>query len=193
MLFIKSPRRLRDAWNLAGTCREPCAVLHTPMGRSLKSRQTSRLKPRVPAVYLSLAFLVSSAYVAICRISKLQPVKGARGSTPSHSRKGLCRQSELLSRGAVRIVSQMPSDWNVPMHGFAPLSRRPLEGRIAARGLETPPKVVGVSAMGIGTRLRELREQKGLTQRDVERLTGIKSSYRESRLWRKKDDCNREQ
>ena len=31
--------------------------------------------------------------------------------------------------------------------------------------------------MGIGMRLRELREQKGLTQRDVERLTGIKSSY----------------
>ena len=31
--------------------------------------------------------------------------------------------------------------------------------------------------MAIGTRLRELREQKGLTQRDVERLTGIKSSY----------------
>jgi transcriptional regulator with XRE-family HTH domain len=31
--------------------------------------------------------------------------------------------------------------------------------------------------MGIGTRLRELREQKGLGQGDVERLTGIKRCY----------------
>jgi transcriptional regulator with XRE-family HTH domain len=31
--------------------------------------------------------------------------------------------------------------------------------------------------MVIGTRLRELREQKGLSQGDVERLTGIKGCY----------------
>jgi len=36
-------------------------------------------KPRVPAVYLSLAFLALSAVVAICRINNLQPVKVARG------------------------------------------------------------------------------------------------------------------
>jgi transcriptional regulator with XRE-family HTH domain len=38
-------------------------------------------------------------------------------------------------------------------------------------------KAKGVNPMVIGTRLRELREQKGLSQGDVERLTGIKGCY----------------
>jgi transcriptional regulator with XRE-family HTH domain len=34
-----------------------------------------------------------------------------------------------------------------------------------------------MSPVAIGSRLRELREQKGLSQTDLERLTGIKSCY----------------
>jgi len=45
----------------------------------MRSRHSTRLKPRVPAVYLSLAFLAFSAFVAICRINNLQPVNVACG------------------------------------------------------------------------------------------------------------------
>jgi len=49
------------------------------------------------------------------------------------------------------------------------------ESRIAALSEEGMKK--GVNPVVIGTRLRELREQKGLSQGDVERLTGIKRCY----------------
>ena len=42
-------------------------------------RQSTRLKLRVPAVYLSSAFLALSAFVAIRRINNLQPVNVACG------------------------------------------------------------------------------------------------------------------
>jgi hypothetical protein len=45
----------------------------------MRSRHSTRLKLRVPAVYLSLAFLAFSPFVAICRINNLQPVNVACG------------------------------------------------------------------------------------------------------------------
>jgi transcriptional regulator with XRE-family HTH domain len=48
--------------------------------------------------------------------------------------------------------------------------------RIAALSGELH-KAKGVNPMVIGTRLRELREQKGLSQGDVEKATGLKRCY----------------
>jgi hypothetical protein len=45
----------------------------------MRSRHSTRSKSRVPAVYLTSAFLAFSAFVAICRINNLQPVNVACG------------------------------------------------------------------------------------------------------------------
>jgi len=77
---------------LVGTCRRPCAVLHKPMGRSMRSRQSTRLNLRVPAVYLTSAILAFSAFVATCRINKLQPVNLACGFESHPLRQTSCFQ-----------------------------------------------------------------------------------------------------
>lgn len=56
------------------------------------------------------------------------------------------------------------------------LNRYAAESRIAAL-FGRPHKATEMNPMAIGMRLRELREQKGLSQEDLERLTGIKRCY----------------
>ncbi len=89
---------------LCSNCtRSPVSARHRPHSSCPDAKVEDLPQCRVPAVYLSLAFLALLSFVAICRINNLQPVNMACGFDSHPRLQCLQGTSSLLSPRGIRL------------------------------------------------------------------------------------------